>query len=158
MNVLRQQRGVGLFRAFDAAEKRADVVLERERRGGVRVPSRQPAGGAPPSAAVRILAGDRAVRIDRRLERGIRPSRLAETLLKNQRKRSGFSPARFLESLYAAAQGMGELDSAEPLALLAHKVVVIHRGAEVHFGEGDAGAVYVSAVAVGGNRVPNLWL
>ena len=50
---------------------------------------------------VRILAGDRAVRIDRRLERGIRPSHLAKTLLKNQRKRSGFSPARFLESLYA---------------------------------------------------------
>ena len=53
---------------------------------------------------VRILRGDRAVRI----ERGIRPSHLAETLLKNQRKRGGFSPARFLESLYAAAQGMGK--------------------------------------------------
>ena len=52
-------------------------------------------------SVVRILPGDRAVRIDRRLERGIRPSHLAETLLKNQRKRSGFSPARFLESLYA---------------------------------------------------------
>ena len=50
---------------------------------------------------VRILPGDRAIRIDRKLERGIRPSHLAETLLKNQRKRSGFSPARFLESLYA---------------------------------------------------------
>ena len=50
---------------------------------------------------VRIRAGDRAVHIDRKLERGIRPSHLAETLLKNQRKRSGFSPARFLESLYA---------------------------------------------------------
>ena len=52
---------------------------------------------------VRILHGDRAVRIDRKLERGIRPSHLANTLLKNQRKRSGFSPARFLESLHAAA-------------------------------------------------------
>ena len=50
---------------------------------------------------VRILPGERAVRIDRKMERGIRPSHLAETLLKNQRKRSGFSPARFLEALYA---------------------------------------------------------
>ena len=49
---------------------------------------------------VRILPGERAVRIDRKLERGIRPSHLAETLLKNQSKRSGFSPASFLRALY----------------------------------------------------------
>ena len=61
---------------------------------------------------VRILPGERAVRIDRKLERGIRPSHLAETLLKNQRKRSGFSPARFLESLYAVYSDIaGESES-----------------------------------------------
>ena len=51
-------------------------------------------------SVVRILPGDRAVRIDRRLERGIRPSHLAATLLKNQRRTGGFRPNQFLESLY----------------------------------------------------------
>lgn len=52
-------------------------------------------------SVVRILPGDRAVRIDRRLERGVRPSHLADALLKNQNKTSGFRPNQFLESLYS---------------------------------------------------------
>ena len=51
-------------------------------------------------SVVRILPGDRAVRIDRKLERGVRPSHLADALLKNQNKTSGFRPNQFLESLY----------------------------------------------------------
>ena len=50
---------------------------------------------------VRIMARDRAVRIDRKRVPTIRPSHLANELLKNQNKSSGFSPARFLESLYS---------------------------------------------------------
>ena len=38
------------------------------------------------------------------------------------------------------------------MTLLEHK-----RGAEIHFGEGNAGAVYVCAVSVGGDSVPNFW-
>ena len=49
---------------------------------------------------VRILPRDRAVRIDRRKVSTIKPSHLADLLLKNQQKSSSFSSARFLESLY----------------------------------------------------------
>ena len=50
---------------------------------------------------VRILPGERAVRIDRKKVSTIRPSHLADLLLKNQKKTSGFSSNRFLESLYS---------------------------------------------------------
>lgn len=49
---------------------------------------------------VRILPRDRAVRIDRKKVSTIKPSHLADLLLKNQQKSSSFSSARFLESLY----------------------------------------------------------
>ena len=152
----------GLSRVFDAAEKRADVVFERKRRCGVRVPSRQSAGGAPPSVAVRILAGDCAVRIDRGLERGIRPSHLAETLLKNQRKRSGFSPARFLESLYAvysdivseseSNKGMiGESGRVVPLARI-YRLLTALPGVSRDYGRNDF-ARDLYAISTEGPRV-----
>ena len=49
---------------------------------------------------VRILPRDRAVRIDRKKVSTIKPSHLADLLLKNQQKSSSFSSASFLESLY----------------------------------------------------------
>ena len=49
---------------------------------------------------VRILPGERAVRVDRKKVSNIRPSHLADFLLANQNKSSGFRPNRFLESLY----------------------------------------------------------
>ena len=49
---------------------------------------------------VRILPDDRAVRVDRKRVPTIRPSYLADLLLKNQGKSSGFQPQRFLEALY----------------------------------------------------------
>ena len=49
---------------------------------------------------VRVLPREKAVRVDRKKNSAIRPSYLAELLLKNQTKTSGFSSARFLESLY----------------------------------------------------------
>ena len=49
---------------------------------------------------VRIQPGDRAVRVDRKNHRTLRPSFLARFLLKNQQKRSGFKPERLLEQLY----------------------------------------------------------
>ena len=51
-------------------------------------------------SVVRVLPGPRAVRIDRRQVSTIRPSRLADILLDNQRKQARFPAARFLESLY----------------------------------------------------------
>ena len=50
---------------------------------------------------VRILPAERAVRIDKKRIPTARPSHLVDLLLANQKKSSGFSPQRFLESLYA---------------------------------------------------------
>ena len=49
---------------------------------------------------VRMLPAERAVRVGRKKVSDIRPSYLADLLLKNQNKSSGFSSARFLEALY----------------------------------------------------------
>ena len=49
---------------------------------------------------LRVLPGECAVRVDRKKIATVRPSYLAELLLKNQRKSSGFPPQRFLEALY----------------------------------------------------------
>ncbi len=48
---------------------------------------------------VRIQPGDRSVRVDRKNHRTLRPSCLAQFLLKNQNKRSGIKPERLLEQL-----------------------------------------------------------
>ena len=49
---------------------------------------------------VRILHGDRAVRIDRKQVSAIRPSHLAQLLAENQKKQGTYPPERFLEALY----------------------------------------------------------
>ena len=52
-------------------------------------------------SVLRVLPSENAVRVDRKKNSTIRPSHLAEQLLKSQTKTSGFTPARFLEvSLY----------------------------------------------------------
>lgn len=50
---------------------------------------------------VRILPSDKAVRIDRKKVSTVRPSHLADLLLANQNKKSGFKSSQFIESLYA---------------------------------------------------------
>lgn len=49
---------------------------------------------------VRVLPGDRAVRVDGKKVAALRPSRLAGLLLKNQTKPGRFRPDRFLEALH----------------------------------------------------------
>lgn len=49
---------------------------------------------------VRILPAERAVRVGRKKVSDIRPSYLANLLLRNQNKSSSFSSARFVEALY----------------------------------------------------------
>ena len=49
---------------------------------------------------VRVLAAERAVRVDRKKISTVRPSYLVGLLLQNQKKSSSFSSQRFLESLY----------------------------------------------------------
>ena len=49
---------------------------------------------------VRMLPAERAVRVGKKKISDIRPSYLADLLLKNRNKPSGFRPQRFLEALY----------------------------------------------------------
>lgn len=58
---------------------------------------------------VRILAADRAVRVDRKKVSTIRTSYLADLLHKNQQKTSSFSSQRFLESVYGVYKDVAEL-------------------------------------------------
>jgi len=51
---------------------------------------------------VRVLPGEKAVRIDRKKISTIRPSRLASILKENQNKRPRFRPEAYLEALYNA--------------------------------------------------------
>ncbi|MCY4629435.1 MAG: hypothetical protein OXE75_00880 [bacterium] len=51
-------------------------------------------------STVRILAGDRAVRIDRKKVSTIRPSHLVELLRKNQNRPARFRPEPFLKALH----------------------------------------------------------
>ena len=73
---------------------------------------------------VRILPGDRAVRVDRKNHRTLRPSFLARLLLKNQQKRSGFTSARFLETLWNVYE---ELQRGSPGDLVGGGVVPLAR-------------------------------
>ncbi len=51
-------------------------------------------------SVLQVLPGSRAVRIDRKQVSNIRPSHLAEVLIKNQKTPPRFQSGRFLESLY----------------------------------------------------------
>ena len=55
---------------------------------------------------VRVLPREKAVRVDRKKNSAIRPSYLADLLRKNQTKKSGYPPDRFLESLYKVYSGI----------------------------------------------------
>lgn len=55
---------------------------------------------------VRIMPGERAVRIDRKKVSTIRPSHLADLLVKAQKSPSRFKPERFLEALYSVYQSL----------------------------------------------------
>ena len=53
-------------------------------------------------SVIRVLPGEKAVRIDKKKVSAIRPSRLVSILLENQRKRPRFRGDAFLEALYKA--------------------------------------------------------
>ena len=57
-------------------------------------------------SVVRVLPADRAVRIDRKKVSAVRPSHLADLLIRNREKSSGFSSSRFLEALYLVYRGV----------------------------------------------------
>lgn len=78
-----------------------DELLEAARTVGLSMSERDGRYVAFPSI-VRILPGDRAIRVDKKRVTGIRPSRVAATLKAEQTKRPKFPVERFLESVYRA--------------------------------------------------------
>ena len=92
---------------------------------------------------LRVLAGDRAVRVDRKKVSTVRPSWLVDLLLKEQQKTASFQSARFLESLYAVYR---DVTSEGPKDLVGGRVVPLMRlyrlmtalpGAAREYGPGD---------------------
>ena len=66
---------------------------------------------------VRVLPGERAVRIDRRQTSTIRPSKIVADLEKLQKSPARFRPQPFLESLYEAYLALSQTDTADRLRL-----------------------------------------
>jgi hypothetical protein len=64
---------------------------------------------------VRILPGERAVRIDRKKVSTIRPSYLTGILLQNQEKPGRYPAGRFLEALYQVYSELAKEDSSDRL-------------------------------------------
>ena len=62
---------------------------------------------------LRVLASERAVRVDRKKVSTINPSYLVDLLLANQKKSSGFKPHQFLESLYSVYTELLEAKSGD---------------------------------------------
>ena len=65
---------------------------------------------------VRVLPRENAVRVDKKKVSTIRPSHLADLLLKNQTKTSGFPSDRFLEALYTVYSGIVSGETSDLLA------------------------------------------
>ena len=108
---------------FTADEERA--YLERDytgelgdvaQRKGLQIFERDGRIIAHPSV-VRVLPGERAVRIDRRRSSTIRPSRLVADLEKLQKSPPRFRPQPFLESLYEAYLALAQPDTSDRLKL-----------------------------------------
>ena len=78
----------------------AAELLETAAEKGLSIYERDGQLISPPSI-LRIAPDNRSVVLDRKRIPTIRPSWLAELLLRNRGKSSGFTPARFLEALYS---------------------------------------------------------
>ena len=78
---------------------------------------------------VRILPGERAVRIDKKKISSIRPSHLADALLRNQEKPGRYQSGAFLDSLYNVYSDIvrDELSDRDLLAQPAGRVVPLER-------------------------------
>lgn len=83
------------------ADRFGDELRDEAQRIGLTIMPRDEALVCSPSI-IRVLPGDRAVRVDGKKRTGIRPSRLATDLQANQQRQSGSNPQRFLEALFRA--------------------------------------------------------
>lgn len=78
-------------------------------------------------SVVRILPGERAVRIDKKKVSSIRPSHLTDVLLKNQEKPGRYQSGAFLESLYAVYSDIVREENPDRLVRIAVRVVPLER-------------------------------
>lgn len=78
-------------------------------------------------SVVRILPGERAVRVDKKKVSSIRPSHLADVLLKNQEKPGRYQSGAFLESLYAVYSDIVREENPDRLVRIAVRVVPLER-------------------------------
>ena len=76
---------------------------------------------------VRILPGDRSVRIDKKKVSTIRPSHLAGLLLQNQRKPVRFRSGQFLDALFAVYTEITREGSSDRLMSVDGRVVPLER-------------------------------
>ena len=76
---------------------------------------------------VRVLPGDRAVRIDRKRVPTIRPSHLADLLLKNQQKPLRRLPMTYLNALYTVYSDIVSGDSSDRMVNSIGRVVPLSR-------------------------------
>lgn len=79
----------------------ADELREAAAERGLKLHERDGRLLASPSI-VRVLPGERAVRIDRNKTSAIRPSRVAQLLAESQKKPGTYPAPRFLEALYGS--------------------------------------------------------
>jgi len=92
-------------------------------------------------AIVRILPGERAVRVDKRKVATIRPSKLVSMLKANQSKKPTFSPERFLESLFRAYRLLAGEDGMGKVVKLVdiYEVLTLQPGAGTEYDQTDFG-------------------
>lgn len=94
----------------------AKELQEEAQEHGLQLYEREGRLIAHPSV-VRVLPGERAVRIDRRQSSAIRPTKIVADLAKLQQSPPRFRPQPFLESLYGAYLALSQSDTADRLKL-----------------------------------------
>lgn len=115
-------------------------LLEAANAGGLRIHRQDERLVAFPSI-VRVIPGDRAVRIDRTRLTTIRPSKLVSILKANQAKRPKFASERFLEALYRAYRlitGKDGMGKTVPLTGI-YDAMTLLPGAGSDYGKSDFG-------------------
>ncbi len=94
----------------------SDELVACADREGLQLFSRDDRLIAHPSI-VRVLAGDRAIRIDRRRSASVRPTRVVADLIRVQERPARFQPRAFLQALYGAYLELCQRDVPSALAL-----------------------------------------
>ena len=124
LSLIRQQVGKAT-QAWPFAQEEELAYLQHQYAGelqneakkeGLRLYERDGRLIAHPSV-IRVLPGERAVRIDRRQSSSIRPTKIVADLAKIQHSPSRFRPQPFLESLYGAYLALSQSGTADRLKL-----------------------------------------